>query len=178
MKKFKLLISITLLSAFAFGSNTLANTEIKPVVPYENIQFSKVVKVILDMARQGNDSIYYMAAAKMIDSIRPISIYKESAKDKDLKDMVDSDFWTAAELFDKVVSIVGEKSELGKQAARLSLEIRENTNAEGMWGYCHYHIVYRYDGWMKKPATNDGELQETVHEIIWHGCDPEEERKK
>ena len=160
MKRTIKVIATVFASVLILGqAATAKDKEKEPVIAHEKIEQSKVVKSLIAMATESNDAVYYMAAAKMIDSISPVAITKKPMVKKDAKKVTDNDIWTATDLYGKVVEIAGANSELGKQAAALATEAKHETNAEGCWGYNHYHTIWYYDAWGNY-----------VYYTVWHYC--------
>jgi len=150
-------VTALLLTQSAIAADESGSRAKQPPIEHQKVEQSKVVKRLLAMAEETNDAVYYMAAAKMIDSIAPVAITKKPMTKKGK--VSDNDIWTASELFGKVVKIAGAKSDLGKQASALATEMKKKTNAEGCWGYRHYHVIWYYDAWGNY-----------VYYYEWHNC--------
>jgi hypothetical protein len=140
---------VGLVATLVFSAN-LAHAEDKiqeAPLTHEQVERSKVVKHLLKVAEENNDAVLFMAAAKLIDAAGPVAIVKRSAQSKDPEKIVDADLWTASALYGQAAAIAGKNSDLGKQAVQLASETMVKSNAEGCWGYAHYHTYWWYDQW-------------------------------
>lgn len=96
---------------------------------------------LLGKGKESNDAVFYMAAGKLFDDLGPLSILKDAAK-KDHAEYTHIDFWSAKDVFLKVIEIAGAKSEMGMQADKLAANSKDETNAEICMGYKHYHLYW------------------------------------
>jgi hypothetical protein len=122
---------------------------------HEAIESAKIIKSLIQNGLSENDPYLLMAAAKMMIKADKVAILKPSAKGKEADNITDADIWEASELYKATAKIAGKSTELGKTALALSKSHKVEKNAEGCYGYNHYH--WWYDSW-------------GYYHEIWHYC--------